>query len=100
MWGVDIPMISLLLAGSSTHNDIAVCNYFITVTSHKRLGVSNHRQLNCLFNNLLRLTTTMEASRYRITGLLWEESTGDHRLPLQRQVMRKSFPHVQSQKQS
>ena len=39
----------------------------ITVTSHERHGVSNHRQIDYWFNNLLRLTTK-KTPELHITG--------------------------------
>ena len=50
------------------HNKI-VCMYckFIRVTSHERHGVSNYRQIGCLFSSLFRLTTE-KAPRLHITG--------------------------------
>ena len=47
----------------------------ITVTSHEHHGISNHRQLECLFDGFLRLATKY-ASNYRTGGHLWRESTG------------------------
>ena len=44
-------------------------HHFRAVTSHKRYGVWNHRQLECLFYSLFRLTPI--TSEFRITGLLW-----------------------------
>ena len=39
----------------------------ITVTSHRHHGVSNHRQLHCLFFNSLSRRTLKETSKLRIT---------------------------------
>ena len=46
------------------------CITSITVTSHKSHGVSNHRQLDCLFHTVFRLTTQKTSELY-ITDLLW-----------------------------
>ena len=54
---------------------------YIIVTSHKRHDASNHCTFDCLFNNFSRLTTT-KTSKYRITGSLWEKSTGHQWIPL------------------
>ena len=45
----------------------------ITVISHERHGVSNHRRLDRLFNSLSTLTKK-ERSKFRSTGLLWGKS--------------------------
>ena len=45
---------------------------FITVTSHERHGVQNPRQLDCLFNMILRLK-----KHQGCTGPLWMEPIGD-----------------------
>ena len=42
-----------------------------TVTSHERNAVSNHRQLDCLYDQLM----TKEASKLRYTGSLWRKPT-------------------------
>ena len=46
----------------------------ITMTSHERHGVLNHRQVDSLFNNLLRLIT-QGRSNLHIAGPLWWETT-------------------------
>ena len=45
---------------------------FITVMLHECHGIQNHHQLDCLFNNIIRLTTK-NTSKLRITGSLWGE---------------------------
>ena len=40
-----------------------------TMTSHERHGVSNHRQPECLFNNLFRLTS--QKKKHDITETVW-----------------------------
>ena len=52
-----------------------------TVTSRKHHDVSNHRQLDFLFNTLM-LITTKKTPQLRITGPLWRESTGYRWIPL------------------
>ena len=59
----------------------------IVVTSHGRQGVSNHRHLYCLLNNLYRLTSK-KTSKLRIIGPLIGESTSAWGA-----VMRKGFPY-------
>ena len=48
-----------------------ISTLFFTVTSHEHRGVSIYWQLDCLFNNLLKLTTkktkTMEALHYLLS---------------------------------
>ena len=44
----------------------------ITMTSHKPWGVSNHCQLGCSFQSLLRLTT-YKISKFHIIDPLWGE---------------------------
>ena len=62
--------------------DICHIDQFITVvTSNERLGISNHRCLDCLFNSVLRLAKK-EISKFRITGSLWGESTSQWWIPL------------------
>ena len=50
----------------------------ITMTSHKRHGISSHQPLNSLFNSLLRLLrlAAKKASNLHIIGSLLGESTG------------------------
>ena len=45
------------------------------VMSHERHYGSCHRQLDCMFNNLLGLTAKATSKLY-ITGPLWGGSTG------------------------
>ena len=52
-----------------------------TVMSNGRHDVSEHRQLHCLFNSLMRLTTK-KTSKCRINGPVWGESNGDRLIPL------------------
>ena len=62
----------------------------ITVTSHERHDVSNHQQLDCLFNRSFKLTT-IDPSKSYILGPL----RGDHRCPVgsphRGSVMREAF---------
>ena len=53
----------------------------IKMTSHEPHIFSDHRQLDCLFNNLFKLTLK-KTSKLRISGPLWVESTRDWRIPL------------------
>ena len=53
----------------------------ITMTTHERHGVSNHRQLDCLFSHLFSLTTKELPS-----SALLDPCEGNHRLPM-------DFPH-------
>ena len=63
----------------------------ITATPHEPQGVSNHRPLDCLFNNLSRLPTK-KLWKLRITGRLWREfSLVDS--PLERPVRWKACPY-------
>ena len=55
---------------------------YIQVKSHQYHDISNHQQLNCLFNSLLRLTTH-KTSQLRINGRLQGESIGDCGFPTQ-----------------
>ena len=48
----------------------------ITMTSHKRHGVYDHRQLNCLFSRLIRGTSN-RITKLSGTDPLWGDSTGD-----------------------
>ena len=52
----------------------AVCVSSIKMMLHEHHDITNHRQINCLFNSLFRLTTK-EIPKHRITGPLWREST-------------------------
>ena len=54
---------------------------FIAMASHEYHGVSNHRQLDCLFNSR---RIRRKTSKLRITELLWGESTGHQCFPQQR----------------
>ena len=51
------------------------------MTSHARIGVSNHRRLVCWFNSLFKLTTNT-TPKFRITDTLRGESTDNRRIPL------------------
>ena len=53
-------------------------NQDITLTSHEFHGVSSHRQLCCLLNSLLSLTTK-KSPKLRITGMLWGNPTATQR---------------------
>ena len=55
---------------------------------HERRCVPNHRQLDCLFNRLSRLTTT-EVRKLHITSLLWGESL--RWISLTKGLVRKGF---------
>ena len=57
----------------------------IVVTSHERSGVSKHRQLDCLFSSLIRLTT-QKSSNLRITGPLWGNPPVTRGFPSQRSI--------------
>ena len=50
------------------------CMHNITVLLHERHGISNHRDVDCLFNRLFRVTI----KNYQSSALLalWGESTG------------------------
>ena len=60
----------------------------ITVTSHERHGVSNHRQMECLFNSLFRLIT----KKTIITVSLWWGPTIMSGSPHKATVIRRTFP--------
>ena len=51
------------------------CTHTITVMSHERYRVSNHRQLKCLFNKVLGLRFKKDTQAH-IDDPLWGESTG------------------------
>ena len=68
----------------------------ITVTSHKRHGVSNRRHIDCVFNSFFSQTTTTSSYR-RITGPLSGKPAVTGGFPRKRLVMRKPIPcHVVS----
>ena len=74
----------------SVHYDVTV---MITMLSCERHGVSCLRQLDCIFNNLLRVTTKEKHRISSITDhLLLEESTSDSESPHKGPVMRRAFP--------
>ena len=50
------------------------------MTFNEGIGVSNHQQLDYMFDSLMK-PTTKESLKLYITGPLWEES-GDHWIPL------------------
>ena len=50
------------------------------MTSNEGIGVSNHQQLDYMFDSLMK-PTTKESLKLYTTGPLWEES-GDHWIPL------------------
>ena len=52
----------------------------ITVTSQERHGVSNHWQIDCLFNRLFRLIVKKTA-KLCVTNPSWGESTVHRRIP-------------------
>ena len=54
----------------------------MAMTSHDRHGVSNHRQLHCLFNRLFRLTSK-KIPKLRATGLCEEKPSVTDGLPSQ-----------------
>ena len=58
----------------------------ITVSSHKRHGVSNHQHLDCVLNRLFKLVSK-KISKLRVTGLC-EGNTSPHKGP----VTGKVFP--------
>ena len=60
------------------------------ISSYPR-GVSNHRQLDCLLNNLFRLKTN-KTSKPRISESLWGESTHQGADGFTHKVIRKAFP--------
>ena len=100
-WAIDnlISSIHLLLlwADNNTHWVVhscvtPLCNEFVWWIIHTELlnchGISNHCQLDCLFNYLLRLITK-KASKLHVTENLWGEP------PLTGPVMQNAFPwHV------
>ena len=72
------------------NKNFVLSNYHSEV-SHWRPGVSNHQQIECLFNGLFRL-------KYKeiVKALnLWGESTGELLIPLPqiRPAMQKNHPH-------
>ena len=54
------------------------------MTSDERHGVWNHRQIDCLFNSLLRLTSK-ETTKLRLTGFLCLNATGHRWFPSQKE---------------
>ena len=68
--------------GRFNTNSITSIGVSITMTSHGHHGVSNHRQLNCLFNPLSRHTEeNIKTVRH---WPLWGESTGDRWIPIKK----------------
>ena len=63
-----------------------------TVMSHKHYGVSNHRQPDYLFNNLLKLTWTKTPKPCCGDG---DRGTSDRWSPHKEQVMAKAFPWLE-----
>ena len=61
--------------------DKTYLSLYIIVTSYERHGVSNYRQLDCLFIHLFR--SKKKPSKIHITGPLWGESTVNRCLPPQ-----------------
>ena len=64
---------------------------FMRVTSHERHGISNYRELDCLFKSLfsLRLRNIMQ----RITDPFWGESTRHWWIPWIPLTIWKAFPY-------
>ena len=58
-----------------------VTPFFTSMPSHKRHIVSNHWEIDYVFNRFFMRTTT-ESSKVRITCTLWGESTGDWWIPI------------------
>ena len=52
----------------------------ITGTSAERHGVTNHRQVDCIFNNLVKRLPTKKTPKFRTTGHFWGG------LPLERTI--------------
>ena len=80
---VNKPWVSLLLVGSSSHNDIApwfVCKY---PAHYERDGVSNHQPHDCLLNGLFR-RRSKKTSKLHVTGLCVGNSPVTGEFPAQR----------------
>ena len=58
----------------------------ITVKSHEHQEITNHQQLDCLFNNLFKLTTK-KIWIFHVTDILWGEPPVTYRFPCKRPVM-------------
>ena len=70
------PFLSLRIDGTTDYINAAyvtVSYLYIGVISHYFYGVSNHKQLACLFNSLFRMTAN-KSSRVPIIGHLWGKS--------------------------
>ena len=67
--------------------------YFVTVTSHERHGVSDHRKLDHLFNSLLRLTKKENFKYLHYWTIVCEgDPTVTRASPYKGPVMRKPLP--------
>ena len=68
----------------------------ITMTSNGCRGISNHRQINCLFDHLFRQTSNATSNLY-LTGPLWGESSGECWLvdsPHKELIIQKGFAYL------
>ena len=61
----------------------AILGFLVTVTSKDRHGVTNHLQINCLFNRLFR-RTSKKTLTLRIISPFWKDSNGDRWYSLQK----------------
>ena len=67
--------------------------YFVTVTSHERHGVSDHRKFDHLFNSLLRLTKKVNFKYLHYWTIVCEgDPTVTRATPYKGPVMRKPLP--------
>ena len=73
-WGVSVVLLVYISTGIQTPR-FYLTNVCITMTSHGRYGVSNHRHLECCFNSLIGLTA-MKISKLCINGPLWWDTLG------------------------
>ena len=65
------------------HNHMLPDNITVTVTFHECHGISNHWQLNYLFNSGFQLTSK-KTSQLHITGPMSSKTTGDQWISLTR----------------
>ena len=71
----------------TTVGEISFFGIVITVTSHKRRGIPNHRQVDCLSHSLCELITK-ETTNLRIIGI-----ASDRQIPRNDLVIGNVFPY-------
>ena len=73
------------------HNHMLPDNITVTVTFHECHGISNHWQLNYLFNSSFQLTSK-KTSQLHITGPMSGKTTGDQWISLTRWLKSLAIP--------